>query len=623
MLESYRHRLEASKRHRDKEGLDDLWRRMVDLYHGKHFPAARTDEDRIAINLAFSTINVIFPSVSVNHPKVVVSAAKPEFEDTAIIAEAVVNYWWRHFDYKTQFRLAAKDFLIVGHGWVKVGWKFVEEEQPLTDDEQAAEYEARRAELDAFAAENPEAAADLPSDEDILAGAVTTKTVVVEDAPFVERVSPHDVYVSHRATDPSNLDWIAQRIIRPLGEAKGDERYKPSARKRLESDAARSGRELAEESDQESDGVDRVTLWEWYDLRSRTMCVFADGADEFLIDPEPMPYHFGHPFVMLRNYDVPDTFYPMGDLESLEGPQQELNKTRSQMMNHRKKYGRKYLFRERAFGEDGRAALQSQRDNVMVPVIDENTPLQDIVIPMPITPLSADVYNYSEITQNDIDTISGVSEYARGATPEIRRTATEAAIIQDASNARAADKLAVVEASISEVARRVVQLAQQFLTGEHAGRITGPDGQAIWFPFNADDIEGEFDFSVEAGSTQPNNETFRRQQAIEMLNAIGPFIGFTIDELEITRHVLQDGFGIKSPEKFLKQPPPPPPLEGEAAPPEEGAPQGPPPEQAPPPPDPMAMAMQGGGGPMLGAPPPDVIPPEILAQLAGQMGLGV
>jgi hypothetical protein len=38
--------------------------------------------------------------------------------------------------------------------------------------------------------------------------------------------------------------------------------------------------------------------------------------------------------------------------------------------------------------------------------------------------------------------------------PEIRRTATEAAIIQDAANARVSDKLAIVEKSIGDCGRR-------------------------------------------------------------------------------------------------------------------------------------------------------------------------
>ncbi len=101
------------------------------------------------------------------------------------------------------------------------------------------------------------------------------------------------------------------------------------------------------------------------------MAVFSDSGDDgFLVDPVPQPYKFGHPFVMLRNYEVPDTFYTMGELEAIEGLQQELDKTRSQMMNDRKKYKRKYLYDARAFGPEAISALQSTRENAMVKVND-------------------------------------------------------------------------------------------------------------------------------------------------------------------------------------------------------------------------------------------------------------
>ena len=61
-----------------------------------------------------------------------------------------------------------------------------------------------------------------------------------------------------------------------------------------------------------------------------------------------------------------------------------------------------------------------------MPVVDENKPLAEVVVPMPQTPLAPEMYNTSEIIEQDINTVSGVSEYARGQMPEIRRTATEA-----------------------------------------------------------------------------------------------------------------------------------------------------------------------------------------------------
>ena len=346
------------------------------------------------------------------------------------------------------------------------------------------------------------------------------------------------------------------------------------------------------------------------------MSVFSENSDGFLVDPVPMPYAYGQPFVMIRNYDIPDLFYPMGDLESIESLQLELDKTRSQLMNDRKRYARKYLYHERSFGPAGREALESDEDGRLVPVLDENKPLSDVVIPMPQTPISPEIYNYSNIIENDINTVSGVSEYARGAMPEITRTATEASIIADAQNARAADKLAIIEISISEIARRVIQLMQQFMTGDQMARVSMKGGESLWVPYSRDDILGEYDFAVEAGSTQPMNDTIRKQQAVSLLNAIAPLVGTVIDPAALAIHVLEEGFGIKDPQKFImeQQPPPPPgevPMEEEAALAGGPLPPGGPPVPEPPP---------GAGVPPAFAPTGGV-PPELMAQLEGQMGL--
>ena len=224
-------------------------------------------------------------------------------------------------------------------------------------------------------------------------------------------------------------------------------------------------------------------------------------------------------------------------------------------------------------------------------------------------PISPEIYAYSDIIEQDINTVSGISEYARGAMPEIRRTATEASIIADAQNARAADKLAIVEIGISSVARRVIQLMQQFMTGQQMARVT-ISGEDMFVNYSRDDIVGEYDFSVQAGSTQPMNETIRKQQAISLMNAISPMVGTVIDPQALAVHVLESGFGIKDPEKFLMQAP------DQAVAAEEGQ---VPPEGAPPMPgsvDPRAMNPQGGAFAPTGG-----IPPELLAQLQNQMGM--
>jgi hypothetical protein len=423
--------------------------------------------------------------------------------------------------------------LIIGHAWLKVGYRFIEENK-YTDllTEEDAEIAA------------PEEGFNLEAE-----------TVVVEDRPFVERVSPFDIFVDPEATCIEDMTWIAQRVRRPLKDVQNDPRYNNAARKYIQ--ATHYSRWSAEDyKKQNHRSIDEsfVDVWEYYDLKRGTVCIFADSADKFLVNPTKIPFAFGHPFVMLRNYDVPDIFYPMGELEAIEPLQYELNQTRTQMMNHRKRFSRKWLYKEGAFDNDGRDALESDEDNVMVPVITED-PLQSVIVPMPAVVNPPEMYSVSSLIQSDIDRISGVSEFMRGGASEISRTATEAAMMQDAMNARTSDKLAEVERAIANCAKRLIGLAQQFMTGEQAVRVVGSGAMPLWVNFDADYIKGEFDFEVEAGSTQPVNESFRRQMALQMVDAMAPFVGAgVVDMAALARHVLQFGFGVKSPEAFLAAP---------------------------------------------------------------------
>ena len=585
ILARYRKKISASKKWRKEESYDETWKRLIDLYRGRHYEHF-TDEDRILVNMAFSTINVIAPSIAVNYPKITVAAINPENADNAVISEAVVNYWWRHRDIKGQFRRGVKDMLIVGHAWMKVGYKYVEEER-IGDDEDV-------------------------NDPNVPENYTQTTYNVLEDAPFVERVSPFDIFIDPDGTNMDDIKWIAHRVRRPISDVRTDRRYNKSAREDV-SAVSFSRYSTDEPTHRKINDRDEgyADIFEFYDLRNDTVSVFAESADTFLIKPQKMPYAFGHPFVMLRNYDVPDQFYPIGDLEAIEPLQRELNSTRSQMMNHRKRYARKYLFRENAIDSNGRAAMESDEDNVMVPVIGD-MPLGDVVAPFPALINPPEFYNQSSMIEADINSISGVGEFMRGGVSEIRRTATEIGAMQDAANARTADKLATIERGVAQIGRRLLGLSQQFLTGTQTARILGRDGQPVWVKYDRDYIAGDFDFDVVGGSMMPNNESARRSQALELVNSMAPFASAGIvDMAKLAAYVLQTGFGIKNPESFLSAPkaeePMAPPVSAETG------------GQPPMPPMPPEM-----GAPPMGGSPMDGLPPELLAMLAsgGQPPMG-
>ena len=540
ILAGYKRELSRSKRWRQHSDFDGLWQRMINLYRGRQWDG-KSLNDRLVVNMAKATVDVIAPSIAVNNPKIALNARSPEHAETAVIAEEVINYEWRTNHFQDEFREAVRDKLIIGHGWVKVGYHYQSEDAPaIVPDTNDAEVETKGEMIE-----------DLES--------VVHENIVVNDSPVLERVNPFDVFCDPDASNYKQIRWIAQRTKRPIADAKQDQRYNKKARKNMQATMFSKWEEKREQAahgdmpDPEKNGY--VEIIEMWDVKRGTVSTFWDGAtEEFLIPPKKTPFPFSNPFIMLRNYVVPNEFYPMGELEAIETLQQELNETRTQMLNHRKKFSRKWLYRKSAFREDGMSALSSDEDNVMVPVATDE-PLDRIVMAMPAAITPPEFYNQSSMIQDDINLVSATSEYTRGSMPDIRRTATEAAMIQDSQNARSADKLAQIESELAIVANHLLRVLQVFLTGQHVIRIVGADGVDNWALYDREFIQGEFDFEVEAGSTQPQNETFRRQSAMQLVDAMAPFAD-VLNMPELAKHLLQTGFGVKDPDRFIQVLPP-------------------------------------------------------------------
>jgi hypothetical protein len=425
------------------------------------------------------------------------------------------------------------------------------------------------------------------------------------------------------ARHPKEMRWIAQRTWRPVQDVNVDQRYSPTARRAVSGSSysrwdSENGDGRSGEDKPDKGPLSYCEVIEFYDLKRKIVATFAmDGSDSvdqgnandgFLIKPGPSPYQYDNPFMMLRGFEVPDHFYPLGDLEQIESLQLELNETRTQMINHRKRFARKWLYNKDAFDTTGVAALESDVDNTMIPVADSYD-LLGVVAPMPGIVTPPEFYNHSGMIENDMNQVSGVTDYMQGMPDSnIRRTATEAAMIQDAANARAQDRLSRIESFLAEAGERIIKLMQQFMTGEMAIRLTGVAGRA-WVQVDRDYIDGDFDFEVEGGSTEPNNESFRRQAALQMVDAMAPFIGAgVVDPLGLARYVLQYGFGVRDTSSLLVQQPQAPvdPETGEPMMEDPMAQQG-----MPPSPDPQAAAMANGGGPPIA----EGLPPELMAMM--------
>lgn len=470
---------------------EEVWKRSERQYEGDHWGIGMLDDtgELIVVNMSFSTVNTIVPYMTGSDPEfIVIPYSGNASVRNAAVQAALLNRIWRSHDVAAQNEMetVSVDFLVYGDGYAKVGYTI----------------EEKRTDQNTF--------------EDVA-------------SLWVDRVSPWDVWIDPTSDGIHNARWVAQRLRitrteleQHQGYANTDEHNVTFGQTDYFDEDAHDNERFRNEV---FDGSEFAVLYEFYDLVNMRKLVFADGD-------RPLQYieDIGEcPIVQMGNYRIPRSPYHMGELEQLWSLQLELNRTRSQMITHRKRNVQKFAYRKDAIDPDALAALKSAEVNEGIPVKGD-APLEDLLRPLQVPNLSGDVYAVSEIMQRDIYEISGVNEYLRGATPEIRRTATEASIIEGASNIKSQFKLRQIEKAIRKIGRLMLGFAKDvypqtnfdettlFLTGREAERVAKADGhqlgpqETVAVSPHPDIFQGVYEVEVAQSSTELRNPIMREQK---------------------------------------------------------------------------------------------------------------
>lgn len=552
------------------------WQQFWDLYRHRH-PYAK-DDSCYQINKVFSTVNVILSSTALEYPRITVTPKSPGVQAAAQLSEQVLNCFWRQGDFQECFKEAWKDAVVIGHGWAKTTWRFEESEY---DDERREKFESDDKEADKLREGNEAVARSIAHPVDDLRlptedeNERRTGTRVTFDEAILQRISPWDMYVDPTAKSIREIRWIAQKVRMTAEEVEqkakpnlADGGWRTSAAKSATTDERDDLERRNPIGVKPDDCEEYVEVWEFYDVARNTMSIFADDATEYLRDPEPSPYAFGHPFIYIGNHELTEELYDMGDVEAISDLQDELNQTRTDIMNHRKRYRVKYWARE-GLPTATMDGLKSAEEDCIIPV-PEGEDIDEIFGVVDQIQVPADFYNQSLLISQDIDEVSGVTEFQRGVA-SAGGTATEAAILSSASNARSSEKLRRLERAMASVARNTLMLMQQFMTNSMTLRVAGvqsdrefsgieesgvdydSDRQVMWIKVNRHQIAGEFDFQIEAGSTQPNNESLRAQRAIQVTSLLTPYVSAgLVDAQALIRWSLEQ-LGFQNPDRFLTQ----------------------------------------------------------------------
>lgn len=588
---------------RRMEPVHSHWRMLESLYRtGAQRELTMLDLNRIlpfpvpgafmrTINMVLPHFTMIINTVSARDPKFVVTPVGGDLvsiERNAQVAQSVLSYFWKRADATATLRDMTQDMVILGSGFAKVGWSYTE----TTTDRTPEDYDNEINDAVSMAMEQA-AMAGTPLDEmqmaELVESVSVTQQLVEEDEPFVEYVSPYDIFLPANARRMNTSRWVCQRVRVPMEEVKANDLFEKKAREDLKADTGYVDSTTLVQYEDKSEGLPQVftyaTLFEFYDMKEHTLCIFQLDAEEYLYEgPNPHAHRYP-PFVHMRNFnDGGMSCWSFGDLENIAGLQLMINEIMVAELNDLKRVGNKYFINRKVLTPELTKALQDNKPDQVIPLdLPGNMGINEVLVPVQRMATPADNYMMEEKLQAYMQRILGVTDFQVGNIAAANRTpATAAAAVEGASTTRAMDKMTNVEKASREIATRMLGLCQQFMDTSKAIRIAGPSA-ATWLQVSEEDIDGEFFIDVEGGSTQAINPATRYRQGQEMLMQIVPAIAQMGYDPEPATRAALSYMGL-NPDHILVRAPQP------AAPamPEQGMPQ-----------DPMAM-MQG----QMGATPP-------------------
>jgi hypothetical protein len=484
------------------------------------------------VNMVLPHLTMITNSVIQQDPKFLVTPVGGDInvvERNAKIAKSVLEYFWQRTEATATLRDMTQDMVILGNGFGKTGWSYSE----VTTDRTANDVTLEASDLIA-AAQDIAQETGQPIDQNTMNEIINTVSITQQmvelDEPYLEYVSPYDMFLPANARRLNSTRWVAQRMRVPVEEIKNNPNFNKDAAEFIKPDTDYSDPSTIANYENQEEGLPEVfthaTVFEFYDMKKRTLSVFQTDSDVALFEG-PIPYdHRYPPFVHMRNFsDGGNTFWAFGDLENIAGIQLMINEIMHAELNDLKRVGNKYFVNSKVLTPALTKALMENKPDSVIPIdLPNNVTMNEVITPVQRLATPADNFIMEGKLQDYMQRILGVTDFQVGNVAAANRIpGTAAAAIEGASTTRAIDKLMNVERAAREVATRMLALCQQFLDNSKAIRIAGPDAPT-WLQVTDVDIEGEFSIDVEGGSTSAVNPASKARQGQEILTQIVPML---------------------------------------------------------------------------------------------------
>lgn len=461
----------------------------------------------------FSVIEDTFPRMISNKPKLQILPREQNDIENAKVLEQLLDYQWYALNMRRVMKDWVKQMLLYGTGVVKTAWEF----EPITG----------------------------------------------IDQPSVKVVDLLNFFVDSNAFSIQDAQFVVHRTWKDLEELKKNENYqlprdlKGAAMIYSDYETQRDAiTNKTKENDSTQKKIEILEYWGLYDLDgdgNDEECLITIANKNNIIRAELNPFeHQKKPFIEVKDISIPNEFWGIGEIEPLVSLQYELNDIRNQRMDNVTQILRNQPILSRQAGVEPYEVEQWMNGNILRV---NGHPEAAVGFSRP-PDVTASSYNEETLVKGDIQNVTGIGGF--GATVAGRNvrtlqqdTATGAMLQQEEANFRFRSKLDNLEWALTELGQQLVQLNQQFWDQEKVIRIIGEQNKIEFKKIRSEDIQGNFDIIVEAGSTMPMNKGIQRAEAIQLVNTLAPFVGSGMINSEFLIKNLLQTYDIKNIQEAL------------------------------------------------------------------------
>lgn len=506
-------RIAVSKRMRDTEADKNHWNEFIRELKGQ-YDVVLGNAYVPPIGEVFAYKDAAVSNLYYKDPFIAVNPMKDATILSAYILEAGVNHLWGELDLKSDIELELTDAILVGHAWNKVG----------SNAKTAGTGEEMR---------------------------------LVEDSIFANRVSWQDMFMNVGCKRPTRDNiWIGQRIYKPTEDMKKD--YGKVAAKlngmSYPSIDVKYMKNILYKED-----FNYSAMYEIWDQRERMIYTIADElTDKYLEDPKPWPGHIKdlkHVFQFLSFHEIPDEPYPQSDIAPWEPQVKEKIKVFTMMLNHVKRWNRQLVIKKNTMTSSELDKFEKGIDGSIL-MASTNGDIQAAFKTLDFGSLPPDIYMILDRLDAVIRKVNGQPEFFQGGvTKTSTRTEGELQMVSKGADARIDRKQNRIEIHCSNIGKALIAQMKANFNVPYMARITGKEPQEIiqafisqgkynpasqTITFTSEDIKGEYDVSVKAGSTLPLDKQSRDailnkvyQMSVPLASApsVPPFIAEIVKEL--------------------------------------------------------------------------------------------